>query len=89
MVTYVLPNWQPLAARLTLECCGQTYGQTDIASEGPGGPTRRQLSLSREYHVVFVPKGWKKASYGKIRKFLGPVLHECAYRITTVDWCAG
>ena len=26
------------------------------------------------YHVVFIPKGRKKALYGKIRQFLGPVL---------------
>ncbi|MGH8627430.1 MAG: IS200/IS605 family transposase, partial [Gammaproteobacteria bacterium] len=31
-----------------------------------------------KYHVVFVPKGRKKALYGKIRKFLGPVLRELA-----------
>ena len=30
------------------------------------------------YHVVFIPKGRKKALYGKIRKFLGPVLRELA-----------
>src|SRR5262245_54097434 len=30
------------------------------------------------YHVVFIPKGRKKALYGKIRGFLGPVLHERA-----------
>ena len=29
-------------------------------------------------HVVFSPKGRKKALYGKIRKFLGPVLRELA-----------
>jgi putative transposase len=28
--------------------------------------------------VVFIPKGWKKALYGKIRSFLGPVLRELA-----------
>jgi putative transposase len=31
-----------------------------------------------KYHVVFVPKYRKKVLYGKIRKFLGPVLHELA-----------
>ncbi|MEK6704361.1 MAG: IS200/IS605 family transposase [Bdellovibrionota bacterium] len=31
-----------------------------------------------KYHVVFVPKGRKKELYGKIRKFLGPVMHELA-----------
>lgn len=39
------------------------------------------LSHSRwdcKYHVVFVPKMRKKVLYGKIRKFLGPVLHELA-----------
>jgi putative transposase len=30
------------------------------------------------YHVVFIPKGRKKALYGKIRSFLGPVLRELA-----------
>ena len=30
------------------------------------------------YHVVFVPKGRKRALYGKIRKFLGPVFRELA-----------
>jgi len=30
------------------------------------------------YHVVFIPKGRKKALYGKIRQFLGPVLRELA-----------
>jgi len=28
--------------------------------------------------VVFIPKGRKKALYGKIRRFLGPVLRELA-----------
>ena len=39
------------------------------------------LSHSRwdcKYHIVFIPKGRKKALYGKIRKFLGPVFHELA-----------
>ena len=31
-----------------------------------------------KYHVVFIPKGRKKVLYGKIRKFLGPVLHDLA-----------
>ena len=31
-----------------------------------------------KYHVVFIPKGRKTALYGKIRKFLGPVLRELA-----------
>ena len=30
------------------------------------------------YHIVFVPKNRKKQLYGKVRKFLGPVLHELA-----------
>jgi putative transposase len=30
------------------------------------------------YHVVFIPKGRKKARYGKMRSFLGPVLRELA-----------
>jgi len=31
-----------------------------------------------KYHVVFIPKGRKKALYGQIRGFLGPVLRELA-----------
>jgi putative transposase len=31
-----------------------------------------------KYHIVFVPKGRKKALYGKVRKFVGPVVHELA-----------
>ena len=31
-----------------------------------------------KYHVVFIPKGRKKALYGKIRSFLGPVLRKLA-----------
>ena len=31
-----------------------------------------------KYHVVFIPKGRKKALYGKIRTFLKPVFHELA-----------
>ncbi len=31
-----------------------------------------------KYHIVFIPKGRKKALYGKIRQFLGPVFHELA-----------
>jgi putative transposase len=37
------------------------------------------LSHSRwncKYHVVFIPKGRRKQLYGKIRKFLGPVMRE-------------
>ena len=30
------------------------------------------------YHVVFVPKYRRKAMYGEIRKFLGPLFHELA-----------
>ena len=30
------------------------------------------------YHVVFVPKYRRKAMFGEIRKFLGPVFHELA-----------
>src|SRR5215472_15748434 len=60
------------------------------AHEGLGGPqgascmtTSSYESLSHskwdcKYHVVFIPKGRKKALYGKIRKFLGPVLRELA-----------
>ena len=41
----------------------------------------KSLSHSRwdcKYHVVFVPKGRKKALYGKIREYLKPVFHELA-----------
>ena len=31
-----------------------------------------------KYHIVFIPKGRKKALYGKIRQYLGPVFHELA-----------
>ena len=31
-----------------------------------------------KYHSVFIPKGRKKGLYGKIRKYLGPVLHDLA-----------
>jgi putative transposase len=31
-----------------------------------------------KYHVVFIPKGRKKALYGKMRKCLGPILRELA-----------
>jgi putative transposase len=31
-----------------------------------------------KYHVVFVPKYRRKAMFGEIRKFLGPVFHELA-----------
>src|SRR5262247_4860201 len=60
------------------------------AHEGLGGPqgaycmtTSSYESLSHskwdcKYHVVFSPKGRKKALYGKIRSFLGPVLRELA-----------
>jgi putative transposase len=30
------------------------------------------------YHVVFIPKGRKRELYGKIRKYLGPILRELA-----------
>src|SRR5262244_908397 len=57
---------------------------------GLGGPqgancrtTSSYESLSHakwdcKYHVVFIQKGRKKALYGKIRSFLGPVLRELA-----------
>src|ERR687887_947822 len=57
---------------------------------GLGGPqgaycmtTSSYKSLSHSkwdgtYHVVFIPKGRKKALYGKIRGFLSPVLRELA-----------
>src|SRR5689334_5023252 len=60
------------------------------AHQGLGGPegayymtTSSYESLSHArwdgtYHVVFLPKGRKKALYGKIRSFLGPVLREWA-----------
>jgi putative transposase len=31
-----------------------------------------------KYHIVFIPKRRKKALYGNVRKFLGPVFHELA-----------
>ena len=31
-----------------------------------------------KYHMVFIPKGRKKALYGNVRKFLGTVFHELA-----------
>ena len=43
--------------------------------------TYESLSHSKwdcKYHVVFVPKRRKKTLYGKVRKFLGSVLHEWA-----------
>src|SRR5467141_2900328 len=47
-----------------------------------GCPFRRSnhihCATPSKYHVVFIPKGRKKALYGKIRKFLGPVLRELA-----------
>jgi putative transposase len=53
-------------------------------------PNRRRESMSElyqslshskwdcTYHVVFVPKYRRKAMYGDIRKFLGPLFHELA-----------
>jgi putative transposase len=41
----------------------------------------KSLSHSRwdcKYHVVFIPKGRKKALYGKIREYLKSVFHELA-----------
>ena len=43
--------------------------------------TYESLSHSKwdcKYHVVFIPKGRRKALYGKIRSYLGPVFHELA-----------
>ena len=43
--------------------------------------TSKSLSHSKwecKYHVVFIPKGRRKALYGKLRKHLGEVLHELA-----------
>jgi hypothetical protein len=34
-----------------------------------------------KYHIVFIPKGRKKGLYGKIRKYIGPVLHDLARHI--------
>lgn len=31
-----------------------------------------------KYHIVFIPKGRKRALYGKIRQYLGPKFHELA-----------
>ena len=48
-----------------------------------------------KYQVVLIPKGRKKALYGKIRAFLGPVLRElagtagCALHIASLEtFCA-
>jgi len=37
-------------------------------------------------HGVFIPKGRKKALYGKIRQFLGPVLRELAGQRGSTIW---
>ena len=39
-----------------------------------------------KYHVVFIPKGGKKALYGKIRSFLGPVFGELAGQRGAPSW---
>ena len=44
-------------------------------------PSYESLTQSKwdcKYHIVFIPKGRKKALYGSVRKFLGPVFHELA-----------
>ena len=44
-------------------------------------PSYESLTHSKwdcKYHIVFIPKGRKKALYGNVRKFLGPVFHEQA-----------
>ena len=44
-------------------------------------PSYESLTHSKwdcKYHIVFIPKGRKKALYGSVRKFLGPVFHELA-----------
>src|SRR5262245_27728985 len=38
----------------------------------------RHAKWDGKYHVVLIPKGRKKAWYGKIRRFLGPVLRALA-----------
>ena len=43
--------------------------------------TSKSLSHSKwecKYHIVFIPKGRRKALYGKLRRHLGEVLHELA-----------
>ena len=43
--------------------------------------TFQSLSHSRwdcKYHVVFVPKRWRKTLFGTIRRKLGPMFHELA-----------
>src|SRR6266436_2008313 len=60
-------------AHFGLGCPQGVYGMTTSSYES--------LSHSKwdcTYHVVFIPKGRKKELYGKIRKFLGPVLRELA-----------
>jgi putative transposase len=41
----------------------------------------KSLSHSRwncKYHVVFIPKKWKKTLFGKLRKNLGEIFHDLA-----------
>ncbi|MBF5059549.1 hypothetical protein NEPTK9_001063 [Candidatus Neptunochlamydia vexilliferae] len=54
---------------------GSTKGKYMIIS------SYESLTHSRwncKYHIVFIPKCRKKALYGKVRTFLGPVFHELA-----------
>ncbi|MBD2067215.1 IS200/IS605 family transposase [Leptolyngbya sp. FACHB-671] len=34
-----------------------------------------------KYHIIFIPKYRRKAIFGEIRKFLGPIFHELECRI--------
>lgn len=46
-------------------------------------PDYKSLTHTRwdcKYHVVFIPKKRKKVIYGKLRKYLGEILHELASR---------
>ena len=36
-----------------------------------------------KYPIVFIPKGRRKALYGKVRRYLGPVFHELAKQISS------
>jgi putative transposase len=51
--------------------------------------TSKSLSHSKwecKYHIVFIPKGRRKALYGKLRRHLGEVLHELArHKESTIE----
>ena len=60
--------------------CAKRKGLMVVHKERKG-MSYESLSHSKwdcKYHIVFIPKGRKKGLYGKIRKYLGPVLHDLA-----------